>query len=669
MKSMEQMTVRARLGVAALLAALALTAVNVIGAQGSRAIGVQTQAALDATHLVGVAMELELAANRVQHGALLALTTGTPGELQVTWREVETHLGTVESLGSSALHGGGSASGRTSISDPKARQLLAATMKQVSEELGPVLQQVQVAATQGIATSGAAWHQSQQVADLKSQLRRSIDGILGSLDEFETLAVGATQQAREAAKAAEHSALVINIVAEVAGVAALGVVLFFLSRSFTRPISKLVATSDALARGEFSRAEPSQDDTELGQLSRSVASAGAAVQRLVDDVRVLVEAAKRGDLAHRAEQERHQGEYRAVIAGFNQTLDALDAPNGEARRVLEQLADADLRARMRGKYAGDHAKLSESINRVAESLHEALAQVARSSEQVAFASHQISSSSQSVSQVASEQAAALEQTSSTLEQISGMTKQNAANTAEARELARDAKSAAERGNDGVERMVQSMGRIKSAAASTAEIIKDINEIAFQTNLLALNAAVEAARAGESGRGFAVVADEVRNLALRAKEAATKTEGLISESAGLAEVGVAVSGRVNEDLQAILSSVASVTDLVSQIATASQEQATGIEEVNRAMASMEQGVQQAAANSEETSSSAQELAGQSQELASMVARFKLDADGISAKSAATHRAPLRPTAARAGVTKGRGHLSVVPDPLSSEVVEL
>jgi methyl-accepting chemotaxis protein len=173
-------------------------------------------------------------------------------------------------------------------------------------------------------------------------------------------------------------------------------------------------------------------------------------------------------------------------------------------------------------------------------------------------------------------------------------------------------------------MVESMGKIRAAAEGTAEIIRDINEISFQTNLLALNAAVEAARAGDAGRGFAVVAEEVRNLALRSKDAAKKTEELIRQSVKLAEEGGTISHAVNGNLAGIVTSVGKVTDLVGEIAVASQEQARGVEQVNKAIAQMEQVVQQAAANSEETSSSAAELSSQAQDLAALVGSFQLGA---------------------------------------------
>jgi methyl-accepting chemotaxis protein len=207
--------------------------------------------------------------------------------------------------------------------------------------------------------------------------------------------------------------------------------------------------------------------------------------------------------------------------------------------------------------------------------------------------------------------------------MSGMTKQNADNTQQANVLARGTKSAADKGSSAMERMSVAMTKIRQGAEGTAEIIRDIDEIAFQTNLLALNAAVEAARAGDAGRGFAVVADEVRSLAQRAKEAAKKTEELIKQSVKFANDGESITKEVAGDLTEIVGSVGKVTGIVGEIAAASQEQAKGIEQINKAIVQMDKVTQQAAGNSEEASSAAEELQGQSQTLAAMVARFKLD----------------------------------------------
>jgi methyl-accepting chemotaxis protein len=347
-----------------------------------------------------------------------------------------------------------------------------------------------------------------------------------------------------------------------------------------------------------------------------------SIEALVRDVNSLVGAALAGQLDNRADAEAHAGEYRKIIEGVNATLDAVVGPISEASQVLETLAQYDLRARVKGEYLGDHARIKAALNTSSKALHEAIAQVTEAVDQVSTASSQIARSSQQVAEGAAEQASSLEETSSSLEEISSMTRQNADNTQKARALAEATRGAAETGTASMSKMLESMSRIKRSAESTAQIIKDINEIAFQTNLLALNAAVEAARAGEAGRGFAVVAEEVRSLAQRAKEAAKKTEELIEQSVSLAEEGELITGDVNGNLTEISTSVGKVTEIVAEVAAASQEQTRGVDQVSQAVTAMDKVVQQAAANSEESSSAAEELAAQAHELAGMVARFKL-----------------------------------------------
>ena len=378
-----------------------------------------------------------------------------------------------------------------------------------------------------------------------------------------------------------------------------------------------------------------------------------AVNALVEDAGTLASAAVEGQLSTRADATRHQGDFRKIVEGVNATLDAIVAPVNEAAAVLERLANYDLCARMQGQSAGDFAKIKDSLNRTGEGLYDAIAQVNEAVGQVASAAEQIAATSQSVAQGASEQASSLEETSSALEQMTGQTKQTADNTQQARAVARSTRELAEKGGAAMGQMVAAMADIRKSAEDTSTIIKDINEIAFQTNLLALNAAVEAARAGDAGRGFAVVAEEVRNLALRAKEAANKTEALIAQSAKLANQGATLSGGVNENLAQIVDSIGKVSDFVDEIAVASEEQAKGISQVNRAVAEMDKVVQQSAASSEETSSAAEELSSQSQELAGMVGRFRLS-DGAARRepTAKVVRMPSKPKAKVSAGGNGR-----------------
>jgi methyl-accepting chemotaxis protein len=204
--------------------------------------------------------------------------------------------------------------------------------------------------------------------------------------------------------------------------------------------------------------------------------------------------------------------------------------------------------------------------------------------------------------------------------------------AQANALAGQASQAATAGAGAVAQMQGAMEKIKASAEGTGQIIRDINDIAFQTNLLALNAAVEAARAGEAGRGFAVVAEEVRSLALRAKEAAQKTEVLIRESVRQAGEGQTISVVVAGRLQEIVTGIGKVSAIVSEMAVATREEAASLDQVSHAVSEMERVTQQNAASSEQSSSAASELSAQSEELAAMVGAFRL--------SEAVESVPLR-----------------------------
>ena len=236
----------------------------------------------------------------------------------------------------------------------------------------------------------------------------------------------------------------------------------------------------------------------------------------------------------------------------------------------------------------DYQQIKDDFNQTATQLEQTIAAIVNATREVTNASSEIASSTTDLSQRTEMQAASLEQTSASLEEIATTVRNNAQNAQMANQSAGGMRAVAERGGTVVGETVQAMARIEQSSHKIADIITVIDEIARQTNLLALNAAVEAARAGEAGRGFAVVAAEVRSLAQRSAQAAKDIHGLITNSNGLVKEGVDLVNKTGVSLNEIMHSIKQVSDIVSGIATASAEQATGIEIVNKSLVEMDAG---------------------------------------------------------------------------------
>jgi methyl-accepting chemotaxis protein len=390
------------------------------------------------------------------------------------------------------------------------------------------------------------------------------------------------------------------------------------------PVRHAAQTIDKLARGET---PPQLEGRYAGEFGVLVANLNRCVQvihTLLEQVDVVIQAGRAGNLGSRADAGSVPGDYGRILRGVNETVDAITSPLVEAASVLASFAARDLRARMTEDYAGDHAQLKQVVNATGTALDSAIAQVVESVAQIQSASEQIASSSHAVAAGASRQAGALGTTNVRLSDIAAAGRRTSDEAQQAEALAHSAQGAADRGSAALGQMNGAIGKIRSAAERTSQIIKDINDIAFQTNLLALNAAVEAARAGEAGRGFAVVAEEVRSLALRAKEAATKTEALIRESVKQTAEGEQVARDVAAMFDEIRTGVAKVATIVQEINGSAREQAGGLEKISRAMAEVDQVTQQNAASAEESSSVAAELSTQSGQLSDLVAAFQTDA---------------------------------------------
>ena len=361
---------------------------------------------------------------------------------------------------------------------------------------------------------------------------------------------------------------------------------------------------------------------ELNAMRDNVNGIAELLRRFKSVMSGLAESARIGKLDDRADASAFEGAYAEIIGGVNSTLDAIMGPVANIRRKLIQVATGDLTAYVEENYEGDHGALKDALNSTLDGLNDLLGQVTNSADQIASSSSQVASAAQDLSQGASEQAATIEEISAQMSQITTQTTQNAENATQANQLAVTARDGAKAGDERMNEMLVAMREIEDASTSISKIIKVIDEIAFQTNLLALNAAVEAARAGVHGKGFAVVAEEVRNLAARSARAAKETTDMIEGSIKKVSFGTSIAQDTASALGAIVNDVGKVTDLVAEIAAASNEQAEGINQVNGGLDQVNQVTQRNTATSEESAASAEEMNGQTTEMQAMIGKFKL-----------------------------------------------
>jgi methyl-accepting chemotaxis protein-1 (serine sensor receptor) len=303
-------------------------------------------------------------------------------------------------------------------------------------------------------------------------------------------------------------------------------------------------------------------------------------------------------------------------------------PLDEAVRIAGAVADGDLTQDIRVRANDETGHLMRALNEMNAGLARIVGRVRAGTDTIASASGQIATGNLDLSARTEQQAASLERTATSMEELTSTVRQNADNARQANTLAQSASEVAARGGTVVTQVVATMGAINASAARIADIIGVIDGIAFQTNILALNAAVEAARAGEQGRGFAVVASEVRNLAQRSAAAAKEIKSLIDDSVQKVHHGSELVDQAGATMGEIVGSINRVTDIMAEIMAASQEQSTGIEEVNRAIVQMDQATQQNAALVEEASAAAQQLREEADSLALAVGAFRIEAQAAA-----------------------------------------
>ncbi|TAN69463.1 MAG: PAS domain-containing protein [Methylobacter sp.] len=342
-----------------------------------------------------------------------------------------------------------------------------------------------------------------------------------------------------------------------------------------------------------------------------------------NEVAAIVSAAAMGDFSMRFDLDGKEGFLRRLGADINQLMQTSETSLNEVVRVFNALSRGDLTETISNDYSGIFGQLKDDSNTTVEKLQDIVNQIKAAADGIDTGTKEIASGNNDLSHRTEQQASSLEQTAASMEQLTSAVQHNAKNAQQANRLAVDASDIAGKGVEVVDQVVTTMTDINESSRKIGDIISVIDDIAFQTNILALNAAVEAARAGEQGRGFAVVAVEVRNLAQRAATAAGEIKHLINDSVEKVSGGSKLVAQAGLTMKEIVASIRGVTDMMAEITAASAEQSSGIEQVNQAIAQMDDVTQQNAALVEQSAAAAKSLEEQAHNLVVTVGSFKLD----------------------------------------------
>jgi len=424
------------------------------------------------------------------------------------------------------------------------------------------------------------------------------------------------------------------------------------ARSIVRPVVQMTGTMTELAAGNLTVDVPAlANRDEIGSMAKAVLvfkenaiekkrmdeaererleaerraaeAQRAREQAIGEEIATLIDAVSKGDLERRIDLAGKDGFYRTMSEGINRLTDTVEAVIADLGEVLSALAQGDLNRRVTRDYQGAFERVKTDVNTTSTRLAEIVGQITQAAETIAAAAAEVSLGSSDLADRTEQQASSLEETAASMEELGATVRSNAENAQRANVMATQARGSAESGGGVAGSAIEAMRKIEESSRKITDIIGVIDEIAFQTNLLALNAAVEAARAGDAGRGFAVVAQEVRQLAQRSAQASKEIKGLILDSDAQVKDGVDLVSKAGDALQGIVSGVQQVATLIAEMASASAEQATALDEINSTVANMDEMTQKNAALVEETTAAAQAMSGQATDLKSLVGFFKFD----------------------------------------------